>query len=88
MPLANDAIKDVARMKYWTLSDDPHAEREAHKYGNPAPSREYLLAALEAYGKPITHENMSRMLGLEDERAHQGCQAPFGGDGARWASVA
>ncbi|MCL5426046.1 MAG: ribonuclease R [Gammaproteobacteria bacterium] len=54
-------------MKYWTLSDDPHAEREAHKYGNPAPSREYLLAALESYGKPITHENMSRMLGLEDE---------------------
>ncbi|WP_235039858.1 ribonuclease R [Vreelandella profundi] len=54
-------------MKYWTLSDDPHAEREAHKYGNPAPSREYLLAALESYGKPISHENMSRMLGLEDE---------------------
>ncbi|MFI0471788.1 ribonuclease R [Halomonas sp. HMF6819] len=54
-------------MKYWTLSDDPHAEREAHKYDNPAPSREYLLAALESYGKPITHENMSRMLGIEDE---------------------
>jgi ribonuclease R len=67
MPLANDAVKDVDRMKYWTLSDDPHAEREAHKYGNPAPSREYLLAALETYGRPITHENMSRMLGLEDE---------------------
>lgn len=58
-------------MKYWTLSDDPHAEREAHKYDNPAPSREYLLAALESYGKPITHENMSRMLGLEDEDHHE-----------------
>ncbi|BBM05659.1 hypothetical protein HAALTHF_27220n [Vreelandella aquamarina] len=45
-------------MKYWTLSDDPHAEREAQKYDNPAPSREYLLAALESYGKPITHENL------------------------------
>lgn len=54
-------------MKYWTLSDDPHAEREAQKYDNPAPSREYLRAALESYGKPITHENMSRMLGIEDE---------------------
>lgn len=54
-------------MKYWTLSDDPHAEREAQKYDNPAPSREYLLAALESYGKPITHENLSRMLGIEDE---------------------
>lgn len=54
-------------MKYWTLSDDPHAEREAKNYDNPAPSREYLLATLETYGKPVTHENMSRMLGIEDE---------------------
>ena len=54
-------------MKEWTLSDDAHASREAHKYPNPAPSREYLLAALETYGKPINHDNMSRMLGLEDE---------------------
>ncbi|MFC3284654.1 ribonuclease R [Litchfieldella rifensis] len=54
-------------MTHWTLSDDPHAEREAHKYDSPVPSREYLLARLEEYGKPITHENMSRMLGLEDE---------------------
>ncbi|QEA39058.1 ribonuclease R [Pistricoccus aurantiacus] len=54
-------------MTHWTLSDDPHAEREAHKYENPVPSREYLIARLEEYGKPITHENMSRMLGLEDE---------------------
>ncbi|GKW50379.1 ribonuclease R [Halomonas sp. NCCP-2165] len=54
-------------MTHWTLSDDPHAEREAHKYDKPAPSREYLLARLEEYGKPITHENMSRMLGLDDE---------------------
>ncbi|WP_444678349.1 ribonuclease R [Halomonas sp. E19] len=54
-------------MTHWTLSDDPHASREAHKYDNPAPSREYLLARLEEYGKPITHEKMSRMLGLDDE---------------------
>lgn len=54
-------------MKEWTLSDDAHASREAHKYPNPAPSREYLLAALETHGKPITHESMSRMLGLDDE---------------------
>ncbi|GAB2791467.1 ribonuclease R [Halomonas shantousis] len=54
-------------MNHWTLSDDPHAEREAQKYDKPVPSREYLLARLEEYGKPITHENMSRMLGLEDE---------------------
>ncbi|WP_136249245.1 ribonuclease R [Halomonas borealis] len=54
-------------MNHWTLSDDLHASREAHKYDKPAPSREYLLARLEACGKPVTHEAMSEMLGLEDE---------------------
>ncbi|MFM9270701.1 ribonuclease R [Halomonas elongata] len=54
-------------MTHWTLEDDAHASREAHKYDKPAPSREYLLARLEEYGKPITHEAMSQMLGLEDE---------------------
>ncbi|TFH88664.1 ribonuclease R [Billgrantia azerbaijanica] len=54
-------------MTHWTLSDDPHASREAHKYDKPAPSREYLLARLEEVGKPTTHEAMSRLLGIEDE---------------------
>lgn len=54
-------------MNEWTLRDDAHASREAHKYSNPAPSREYLLAALEAFGKPLTHQRMSAELGLEDE---------------------
>ena len=54
-------------MTHWTLEDDAHASREAHKYDKPAPSREYLLARLEDYGKPITPESMSQMLGLEDE---------------------
>ncbi|WP_106477484.1 ribonuclease R [Phytohalomonas tamaricis] len=54
-------------MNHWTLSDDPQAEREANNYDKPVPSREYLLERLEAHGKPLTHENMSRLLGLEDE---------------------
>ncbi|SFU83869.1 ribonuclease R [Halomonas korlensis] len=54
-------------MTHWTLSEDPHASREAHKYDKPAPSREYLLSRLEQVGKPITHEAMSQLLGLEDE---------------------
>ncbi|WP_163648264.1 ribonuclease R [Modicisalibacter sp. 'Wilcox'] len=54
-------------MNHWTLNDDPHAAREAEKYDKPVPSREYLLARLEEYGKPITDENMSRMLGLTDD---------------------
>ncbi|WP_136066219.1 ribonuclease R [Modicisalibacter radicis] len=58
-------------MNHWTLSDDPQAAREADKYDKPVPSREYLLARLEEYGKPITDENMSRMLGLEDENQQE-----------------
>ncbi|GHB16737.1 ribonuclease R [Salinicola rhizosphaerae] len=58
-------------MTHWTLADDPHAAREADKYDNPVPSREYLLARLEAYGKPITHENMSAMLGLDDDNQQE-----------------
>ncbi|MBA2779917.1 ribonuclease R [Billgrantia kenyensis] len=58
-------------MTHWTLSDDPHASREAHKYDKPAPSREYLLSRLDEYGKPITHEKMSRLLGLDDEELQE-----------------
>ncbi|MFG6176589.1 ribonuclease R [Halomonas sp. THAF12] len=54
-------------MNHWTLEGDTHASREAHKYDKPAPSREYLLAQLEEHGKPVTHEAMSQMLGLDDE---------------------
>ena len=59
-------------MNHWKLSDDPHAEREASKYDNPVPSREYLFASLEEYGKPITPENLSRMLAVDDEERLEG----------------
>jgi ribonuclease R len=71
LPAVPDPAKDALRMTHWTLSDDPHASREAHKYDKPAPSREYLLARLEEYGKPITHEKMSRLLGLDDEELQE-----------------
>ncbi|MFC0267729.1 ribonuclease R [Kushneria aurantia] len=54
-------------MSQWTPADDPQAEREASQYDNPVPSREYLLQILTEHGKPITHENVSRQLGIEDE---------------------
>ena len=58
-------------MKQWTLSEDPNAEREANNYDKPIPSREFLLERLAAHGKPLTHENMSRLLGLEDEEQRE-----------------
>src|SRR5690554_7822789 len=70
-PAVPDPAKDAYRMTHWTLSADPHASREAHKYDNPAPSPEYLLARLEEYGKPLTQEKISRLLGLDHEELHE-----------------
>lgn len=58
-------------MKQWTLNEDPHADREASAYDNPVPSREYLLEQLVEHGKPLTHENMSRRLGIQDEERQE-----------------
>ncbi len=45
---------------------DPHAEREAAKYDNPIPSREYILEVLAAAPGPLTHEALCETLGLQD----------------------
>ena len=46
---------------------DPFAEREAEKYENPIPSREYILELLDKAEAPVTHEQMCEMLKLSDE---------------------
>ncbi len=48
---------------------DPHQAREAEKYENPIPSREYILEVLEQAKGPMTHEALCDELGLEDEDA-------------------
>ncbi len=48
---------------------DPHAAREARKYANPIPSREYILEVLAEGGRPLNHEQLARELGLEGEEA-------------------
>lgn len=45
---------------------DPFAEREAEKYENPIPSREYILEFLAERGKPATLEEVEAELGLTD----------------------
>ena len=45
---------------------DPQAEREAARYEHPIPSREYLLQQLSASAGPLTHEELCRVLGLEE----------------------
>lgn len=46
---------------------DPFAAREAEKYENPIPSREYILELLDTAAEPVTHEQMCTMLKLTGE---------------------
>lgn len=46
---------------------DPNLAREAEKYENPIPSREYITEVLEQAKGPMTHEALCEVLGLVDE---------------------
>jgi len=46
---------------------DPHLEREAQKYDNPIPSREFIMLLMEQSEKPLTRNQIAESLKLEDE---------------------
>jgi ribonuclease R len=46
---------------------DPHAEREAEKYENPIPSREFILAVIESQGKLVKFNDLCELLSLEHD---------------------
>ncbi len=46
---------------------DPHAEREAAKYENPIPSREFIQHTLEEAGVPMNLDELVRQLKLGDD---------------------
>ena len=46
---------------------DPHRQREAKKYDNPIPSREFILETLTQHGAPMRFPELSRALDLSDE---------------------
>jgi ribonuclease R len=46
------------------IKQDPHAQREAQKYENPIPSREFILAHLDERGRPATQEELEDELDL------------------------
>ena len=51
---------------------DPHYQREAEKYTNPVASREYILHALEDFGKPMSQTtlfNALKIKTLEEQEA-------------------
>ncbi|HRH79805.1 MAG TPA: ribonuclease R [Thiobacillaceae bacterium] len=45
---------------------DPHLAREREKYGQPLPSREYLLQLVEAEGGPLPMEELAFRLNIEE----------------------
>jgi ribonuclease R len=47
-----------------TPSTDPHAEREAGRYENPIPSREFILDVLGKHAKPMTAPQLAAHFGL------------------------
>lgn len=47
---------------------DPHRQREAKKYDNPIPSREFILETLNAHGAPLEFAELAQALELADEQ--------------------
>ncbi|WP_425642914.1 ribonuclease R [Marinomonas gallaica] len=46
---------------------DPFRDREASKYDNPIPSREYILEHIASVGHPVTHPELCEAFNLKDE---------------------
>ena len=46
---------------------DPHAQREAEKYENPIPSREFILEALEEAQKPLRLFQVAKLVGVSED---------------------
>lgn len=48
-------------------NSDPHQAREARKYDNPIPSREFILEHLAAAGVPLSQYEVAEQLLLHSE---------------------
>jgi ribonuclease R len=46
---------------------DPHFEREAEKYSNPIPSREFIIEYLKEQGTPVSWDKIVEALNLESD---------------------
>ncbi|RDI48593.1 ribonuclease R [Aquicella lusitana] len=51
--------------KKFKRKKDPHAEREAQKYQNPIPSREFILDYLAERGRPANYQQIQTELGIQ-----------------------
>jgi ribonuclease R len=55
-------------MRPHPAKSDPYRAREARKYDNPIPSREFILEALEEHGAPLRLNELAELLGLSAEQ--------------------
>lgn len=46
---------------------DPNFEREAQKYDNPIPSREFILGLLQEADNPLSYDEIAERLKIDDE---------------------
>ncbi len=46
---------------------DPFQQREAQKYENPIPSREFIMQLLDDSGQPLNRTQIAALLGIEEE---------------------
>ena len=56
-----------SRSKKAATNRDPHSRREAKKYANPIPSREFILEQMAASGVPMAREEIAHQLELTSE---------------------
>lgn len=52
-------------------SRDPFAAREARKYDEPIPSREYILSVLGEASTPVDHATLCELLGLQKDEQRE-----------------
>ncbi|MBY5992304.1 ribonuclease R [Ferrimonas balearica] len=50
------------------MSQDPHYQREAEKYANPIPSREFLIARMREHSGPVAREELAAHFNLEGDQ--------------------
>ena len=55
------SIKKLSKVR----KNDPHFQREAAKYDQPLPSREYVVLVLEKQGKPVSYEHLCALLDIQ-----------------------
>ncbi len=53
------------------INKDFFSQREAAKYDNPIPSREYILDFLTQSRGPLTHDELCEELSISDDRAYE-----------------